>query len=569
VQRTVPASSRSATFGGLLEDCHQRYKFSVVALTTGGLDAAGGFSKPAFSLDFRPSGYVARGKEPPYVVILIDGIAEAQPGFTMDPYQPTVQNPQSYCPESWNSSASTEGEADFWGPSNRGGKQSGPWSFFHKWNFGEVDSNGYATGNDESAPRAVPGNPQGITPGTYTHSFMLDALAAQGAIILPFSYNGATLQPGSPDPTFVFPAYSVPDSTPGLGLFSINLEAAFLDREVKSITAIWPDALIEVLGHSQGGLIAFTWWHTYALPRYFDAGFSLDSPINGTCVSIACLHPPSYPKYDDRETNDPKWLATDVKQGYSFHFIGTYGDPASLGGLPLFGAGVETLQHMLLFHYSNTLTPDVINQLCGNPSNEGGCPAPPPDHISECPITSASPNWEKDAGHYVEKFCPGDVEYFNNTLGLQYWPHPPPHVTPPSTPPSPTPGYSTPQNAVDGFYQSELAGNWSAVCSYVVPSAQSVCLAGTSGQGAATGSITVDSAVIQGTEALVGVTGHICAPSTPCVANTDPSLGMPSSASEFPALYQAAVTSGSSGGGTYMSPMPCTQVGGKWYVAFG
>lgn len=143
--------------------------------------------------------------------------------------------------------------------------------------------------------------------------------------------------------------------------------------------------------------------------------------------------------------------------------------------------------------------------------------------------------------------------------------------SPPAATPSASvmPGFSTPQDAVDGFYQGELAGNWSAVCSYVVPSAQSVCLAGTSGQGAATGSIGVDRAVIQGTEALVAVTGNICAPSTPCTANTDPSLGMPTSASDFSAVYQAAVASGSSGEGAYMSPMPCTQVNGKWYVAFG
>ena len=44
---------------------------------------------------------------------------------------------------------------------------------------------------------------------------------------------------------------------------------------------------------------------------------------------------------------------------------------------------------------------------------------------------------------------------------------------------------------------------------------------------------------------------------------------MPTSASDFSAVYQAAVASGSSGEGAYMSPMPCTQVNGKWYVAFG
>ncbi|HXW43364.1 MAG TPA: hypothetical protein VEL03_01150 [Streptosporangiaceae bacterium] len=131
-----------------------------------------------------------------------------------------------------------------------------------------------------------------------------------------------------------------------------------------------------------------------------------------------------------------------------------------------------------------------------------------------------------------------------------------------------TPGYGTPQDAVDGFYQSELAGNWTAACSYLEPSAQSACLAGTGGQAAATGSFTVGSAMTQGGEALVSVTGNICAPSTPCAANTSQSLGMPASPAQFQSSYQAALASSTSSAVT-ISPMPCTQIAGKWYVAFG
>ncbi|MGW2525335.1 cellulase family glycosylhydrolase [Streptomyces sp. NPDC001617] len=130
---------------------------------------------------------------------------------------------------------------------------------------------------------------------------------------------------------------------------------------------------------------------------------------------------------------------------------------------------------------------------------------------------------------------------------------------------SATPGYDTPQDAVDGFYQGELAGDWPATCSYITPASQSICLASTTGQPAATGTVTVVGAVIQGTEALVEVTGNICAPSSPCVANADPSSGMPSSPSDFATVYQAAVA-GSVTGSTTMSPMPCSEVGGKWYV---
>ena len=147
-------------------------------------------------------------------------------------------------------------------------------------------------------------------------------------------------------------------------------------------------------------------------------------------------------------------------------------------------------------------------------------------------------------------------------------PAPPPPTTPPPTTTA-TPGYGSPEDAVDGFYQGELAGDWAAVCSYVTPSAQAPCLAGTSGQGAATGQVTVGQAMISDNEALVSVTGSICAPSSPCVTNSDPSLGMPPSLSQFPADYQTAVANSTSGSTTVISPMPCSQINGKWYVNFG
>jgi hypothetical protein len=131
------------------------------------------------------------------------------------------------------------------------------------------------------------------------------------------------------------------------------------------------------------------------------------------------------------------------------------------------------------------------------------------------------------------------------------------------------PGFSTPQDAVDGLYHAGLAGNWGAACSYLDPADQSPCFSGLSALGtqpAATGSFTIRTAVIQGNEALVSVTGNICAPSTPCAGNTNPSLGMPASPGQFQASYQAAVASSNSTSVVTLSPLPCTQIGGKWYV---
>jgi hypothetical protein len=432
VSEAVDSSTLSVTIPGLAEDCHQVYVVSIAAQNAAGRGAA------AASSPFRPSGIVIPGQDPPYVVILLDGINEAQPGFTMDPYHPTQGTP-SYCPESFNRSTGKERESDFHTAPD------GPWSFFHKWNFGEVDSSGDATGknpdgttpNTESAPRAFPGNPQGIAAGTHTHSFMLDAIAAQGAIILPFSYKGVTIS-GHTFHTFTFAKYNKCDSTPQPFIVCFGDRTANtldwareLNTEVNHAAEFWPTSEIVVMGHSQGGLIAFTWWlcsqiiggychnlHTH-LPQNFLQGFSLDSPINGACALGACVGPPSYPPYQFRQAYDPLYLRVEARASNSFRFAGTYGDSPAGG----YQSNAETLQHQMLFPYSHTMTSDAVNDLCSNPFDESRCPAPaPPDHISTCPVklglVSLIPDWA--TAHYVVKYCPDDVAYFNNTLGLNY-----------------------------------------------------------------------------------------------------------------------------------------------------
>ena len=455
--KRVGPATLSTEIGGLIEDCHQRYVVSVQAQNAQGL------GQRADSDGFRPSGFVGPRKDatyvgPPYVVILLDGISESQPGFTIDAYHPDGGRDKypGYCPESWNASKHAYQEADF------AKTPDGPWSFFHKWNFGEVDnpdnvsviSNGRAVpGHEESTPRTLPGNPDKIPGRTYTNSFMLDAIAAGGAIILPFSYKGygfGTAPNG--DPLFTFYGYSKSQSTPGIctpHCPSIHDDAALLDSEVNAVASVWPRAEIVVIGHSQGGLIAYEWWicsqvtggicadpggdlHT-TLPLYFFRAFSLDSPINGVCVTFACLGPVSYPPWNSRQALDSIALIADAAQGQPFRFIGTFNDPlavpTSSGPFHGYGEDVETLKHQMLFNYS--YTDSEIDDLCRNPADEGDCgrlAAPsPPDHISECPIPSESEvkrtpqlAWEYNDGHFIVKFSPGDVAYFNNSLGLSY-----------------------------------------------------------------------------------------------------------------------------------------------------
>ena len=133
VAQTV--SGTSVTLSGLVEDCHERYVILVSA------ENAAGAGSATISGSFRPSGVLTPRTPPSTVVILLDGINESKPGFRMDPYSPTADNAPSYCPESWNSSSSSEGEADF------NGSPKGPWEFFNKWNFADPGSSAADSSN--------------------------------------------------------------------------------------------------------------------------------------------------------------------------------------------------------------------------------------------------------------------------------------------------------------------------------------------------------------------------------------------------------------------------------------
>ena len=258
---------------------------------------------------------------------------------------------------------------------------------------------------------------------------MLDAVAAQGAVILPFSYAGASLgRSRGPDPTFSFNSYSNCDASPPFGAVciggrTIKHDETTLNNEITTIHQVWPNTHIVLLGHSQGGLVAFEWWLSFG--RSAPAGsaaaavqnvFTLDSPINGVCVSPVCLGPLGYPDYGNRDNpsnpnNDFALLAADAASGDPVRFLGTSGDTVPI--LPLVGgygsAGSENLQHELLVTGSN----------CSDQANNADCPSPP-DHVSGCPIDASSPSWVNDDQHFIVKFCPDDVAYFNNTLGLSY-----------------------------------------------------------------------------------------------------------------------------------------------------
>jgi hypothetical protein len=288
MQFTVPASRLSYQFTGLIEDCHQTYRFSVAAVTANGTGPAA-IARLPLDLPVITSGIVPQSKDPPLVVVLVDGISSSEPdSFTMNPLQPEGApasigysagfGADTYCPERpYNDQADSATNLRFLGAHSNGRFSPGMDRFWSKWNF------------EASLPLDRTGLPGGTPTYAPTNRFMLDPLAAVGAVILPFSYkdrSGATLKMSNGHPVFTFNGYGPIDSC----CQDLNTSASLLQEEIISIRDTWPKSHIVLIGHSLGGLVAEWWWQFIASGNPASKGvshvFSLDSPING--VKDAC-----------------------------------------------------------------------------------------------------------------------------------------------------------------------------------------------------------------------------------------------------------------------------------------
>lgn len=125
------------------------------------------------------------------------------------------------------------------------------------------------------------------------------------------------------------------------------------------------------------------------------------------------------------------------------------------------------------------------------------------------------------------------------------------------------PGHGTPEDAVAGLIQAELADNSTLVCSYLVPSSQATCDQQAQQQPlpAFTGNPTVAGGITSASEALVSVTGNICVAGGACAGNSDPGQGMPDVGVTFAQAYEQALSNGGS-----FSPVPCIEENGMWYA---
>ena len=127
---------------------------------------------------------------------------------------------------------------------------------------------------------------------------------------------------------------------------------------------------------------------------------------------------------------------------------------------------------------------------------------------------------------------------------------------------SAAPGHGSPEQAVAGALQADLAGDYSQACSYMIPSGQAECHQQVANTPSLTGSYHIVGQVIEGDRALVFVTGTACNGPGDCFGNSDTSMDDASSPSVFDNYY-GYYTPGDNGN---FSPFSCIKVDGLWYL---
>lgn len=130
-----------------------------------------------------------------------------------------------------------------------------------------------------------------------------------------------------------------------------------------------------------------------------------------------------------------------------------------------------------------------------------------------------------------------------------------------------SPGNNSPEAAVDGAISNILGDDLAGSCQYLAPAFQSDCQSAAGSPDSVTGAFSITGEDISVNEALVSLTGNECQNGS-CVTNSDPDSGMPPGAGSFADAYAAAAAavSPSNPNPSPLSPVPCIEIGGKWYV---
>jgi hypothetical protein len=134
------------------------------------------------------------------------------------------------------------------------------------------------------------------------------------------------------------------------------------------------------------------------------------------------------------------------------------------------------------------------------------------------------------------------------------------------------PGHGSPGAALAGVLAALSSKDPATLCEYAYAYASPVaqCKAQINrtsrNQALYVASIKIGYVAIDGTRALVGLTGKICSPGRmpECVTNVDPSAIF-SAGNTFTTLWAHTVNSTSSAFSNAYTLLPCAEVGGKWY----
>jgi hypothetical protein len=388
---------------------------------------------------------VGRHGQPAAAVILLDGVGSQEDGGTYYPFPVTNPRPGipvvgNYCP--LNGAYQERAFPDL---------ASGLDSSLRRWS--EFSVPGGSSGGSSSVPEASqacdrtakrtilapepgpdpsPGSGQasptptivvGTVPGGFGHGNCLtEALADAGAVLLPYSYTGATLSSGG---TFMQNSYTADDSKQAL----CN-SVSTLAREISSVHSAWPSTMIFLIGHSYGGLVAETWWYDEheqgggpcGIPPGSDGVahvFSLDSPINGVqkCTLAVITAGTASQTWCSLWGNDflhgvPNGLRIAAIDDHelSFTAVGTPNDPTY--GLLAGGGGLE---------------PQLVYDCLGNADENdpaarcidktGG--TLPVSYPSASPVCDGnSGNIDGTTGHDIVKTCPAVIQLIVSALQL-------------------------------------------------------------------------------------------------------------------------------------------------------
>ena len=239
---------------------------------------------------------------------------------------------------------------------------------------------------------------------------LVEALANAGAVLLPYSYAGATLSKSSSGVQFSFTKY-----TAGSTHLPPKLSISMLNQEIASIHNVWPATRIVVVGHSYGGMVAEQWWEQARAQPNDQLGvthvFSLDSPINGhvNCGALGLL--PSIGtfvsqdwcfRWDHAAALDKLIIAADKNTLLLFTAIGTPLDTT-------YPFPWSTLASQIVWSCSDTPSLAAIQQLTDNSS----CTSAhwPVTYVSNSPRCAATGgDIYGTTGHDIVKACPAVIK---------------------------------------------------------------------------------------------------------------------------------------------------------------